>query len=357
MHKVSVRTAPAHGRGMTTTTMTSTNERVRQTTLESGAQRPGQRERTGESTTDADSETTAERATVCPECGADGVVDEKRGERVCQECGIVFEEDRVDRGPEWRSFDAQDKAEKSRVGSPTTEMLHDKGLSSVIDWQDRDAHGRLLSSEKREQMQRLRTWDERFRSQSAKDRNLKQALGEISRMASALDIPEDARKTASVIYRRALEEDLLPGRSIEAMATASLYAGARQMDVPRSLDEFEPVSRVDQKEFARAYRYVARELSLAMEPTDPVQYVPRFASELPVSEEVAKRAVELLESGKEDAIHSGKSPVGLAAAAIYAAAKLANEDVTQHDVADVADVSAVTIRSRYTELLDASTIG
>jgi len=28
--------------------------------------------------------------------------------------------------------------------------------------------------------------------------------------------------------------------------------------------------------------------------------------------------------------------------------------VTQHEVADVADVSAVTIRDRYTELLDAA---
>jgi len=332
------------GIGETEYTMTSTNERVRAPV--------GSPKSTVRSVDESEGDSVSE-GVVCPECGADGVVDEKRGERVCEECGIVFEENRVDRGPEWRSFDGRDKAEKSRVGSPTTQMLHDKGLSSVIDWQDRDAHGRLLSSEKREQMQRLRTWDERFRSQSAKDRNLKQALGEISRMASALDVPEDARETASVIYQRALDENLLPGRSIEAMATASLYAGARQAGVPRSLDEFEPVSRVDRKEFARAYRYLARELGLAMEPTDPVKYVPRFASDLPVSEEATRRAVKLLETTKRDGVHSGKSPVGLAAAAIYAAAVLVNEDVTQHEVAEVADVSAVTIRSRYTELLEA----
>jgi len=203
-------------------------------------------------------------------------------------------------------------------------------------------------------MSRLRTWDERFRSQSAQDRNLKQALGEIDRMASALGIPKDARKTASVIYRRALEEELIPGRSIEAMATASLYAGARQAGVPRTLDELETVSRVDRKEFARAYRYIARELELAMEPTDPEQYVPRLISDLDLPEETKQRAMELLEAGKREAVHSGKNPVGLAAASIYAAARLTNVDVTQHEVADVADVSAVTIRDRYTELLDAA---
>jgi len=320
--------------------MTSTNRSVR-----ARAGHPVERE---------ESEETEREQGHCPECGADGVVDEKRGETVCRECGVVFEEGHVDRGPEWRSFDARDKAEKSRVGSPTTELLHDKGLSSVIDWKNQDANGQTLSARKREKMSRLRTWDERFRAQSAQDRNLKQALGEIDRMASALGVPENARKTASVIYRRALEEELIPGRSIEAMATASLYAGARQADVPRTLDEFETVSRVERKEFARAYRYIARELELAMEPTDPTQYVPRLASDLEIPDETEQRAVELLEAGKQAAVHSGKNPVGLAAAATYAAGRLTNVELTQHEVADAADVSAVTIRDRYTELLDAA---
>jgi len=326
--------------------MTSTNETVRP---ETGRQLR-QRSRTDEQ---RDTEETTE-SDACPECGAQRVTDEKHGETVCSECGMVLEEDIVDRGPEWRSFDASEKAEKSRVGSPTTEMLHDKGLSSVIDWQNKDANGQTLSARKREKMQRLRTWDERFRAQSAQDRNLKQALGEIDRMASALGIPDDARETASVIYRRALDEELIPGRSIEAMATAALYAGARQAGVPRSLDEFESVCRVERKEFARAYRYIARELELAMEPTDPTEFVPRIASAVDVPDETEQRAAELLEAGKREAVHSGKNPVGLAAAAIYAAARLTNEELTQHDVADAADVSAVTIRDRYQELLEAA---
>ncbi|MFB6151531.1 MAG: transcription initiation factor IIB family protein [Haloarculaceae archaeon] len=324
------------------------------TTKRSVRTRSGQPIERDERADPGEAEATSGDRTRCPECGARGVTDEKRGETVCRECGVVFEEDVVDRGPEWRSFDGRDRAEKSRVGSPTTELLHDKGLSSVIDWQDRDAQGQALSARKREQMSRLRTWDERFRAKSAQDRNLKQALGEIDRMASALGVPENARKTASVIYRRALEEELLPGRSIEAMATAALYAGARQADVPRTLDELATVSRVDRTEFARAYRYVARELELAMEPTDPAQYVPRLSSELDLPEETENQAVDLLDAGKEQAVHSGKNPIGLAAAAVYAAGRLTNVDVTQHEVADVADVSAVTIRDRYTELLDAA---
>src|SRR6056297_343865 len=291
---------------------------------------------------------------VCPECGGSLATDSERGETVCEECGLVVSEDEIDPGPEWRAFNATEKDEKSRVGAPTTNMMHDKGLSTNIGWQDKDAYGNSLSSRQREKMQRLRTWNERFRTRDSKERNLKQALGEIDRMASALGLPENVRETASVIYRRALEEDLLPGRSIEGVATSSLYAAARQAGTPRSLDEISQVSRVDRMELTRTYRYIVRELSLEVKPADPEHYVPRFISDLDLSEETERTSRELLESARGDGVHSGKSPVGLAAAAVYAAALLTNEKVTQNEVSEVANISEVTIRNRYKELLESS---
>jgi len=320
-------------------------------------------ERTEESKRETETTETTDRASeresesdereVCPECGGQVRADEERGETVCVDCGLVVSEDSIDRGPEWRAFDAAEKDQKSRVGAPTTNMMHDKGLSTNIGWQDKDAYGRALSSRQRQKMQRLRTWNERFRTRDSKERNLKQALGEIDRMASALGLPKEVRETASTIYRRALEEDLLPGRSIEGVATASLYAAARQMQTPRSLDEVATVSRIDDMEFKRTYRYIVRELGLEVKPANPERYVPRFVSELDLSDAVERRARELLRNAGEQGITSGKSPVGLAAAAIYAGALLSNQKVTQSEVSDVTDVSEVTIRNRYQELLEA----
>ncbi|MEF8891529.1 MAG: transcription initiation factor IIB [Haloferacaceae archaeon] len=302
---------------------------------------------------DEEEETEQSEELVCPECGGQLATDEERGETVCSDCGLVVEEDSIDRGPEWRAFDSKEKDEKSRVGAPTTKMMHDKGLSTNIGWQDKDAYGKTLSSRQREKMQRLRTWNERFRTRDSKERNLKQALGEIDRMASALGLPENVRETASVIYRRALDEDLLPGRSIEGVSTAALYAAARQAGTPRSLDEISAVSRVEKDEIARTYRYVVRELSLEIQPADPESYVPRFASDLDLSDETERRARDLLRNAKGTAVLSGKSPVGLAAAAVYAASLLTNEKVTQSEVSEVANISEVTIRNRYHELLEA----
>ena len=309
---------------------------------------PTVRQRETESETES-----ADETTHCPECSGQLITDEEHGETVCRECGLVVESDAVDRGPEWRAFDSAERDSKSRVGAPTTNMMHDKGLSTNIGWQDKDAYGKSLSSNQRQKMQRLRTWNERFRTRDSKERNLKQALGEIDRMASALGLPDAVRETASVIYRRALDEDLLPGRSIEGVSTAALYAAARQAGTPRSLDELTGVSRVDKDEIARTYRYIARELNLEIQPADPEQYVPRFASDLDLSDEAERRARELLSTAKAQGVHSGKSPVGLAAAAIYAASLLTNQKVTQNEVSEVANISEVTIRNRYHELLEA----
>ncbi|MFB6293709.1 MAG: transcription initiation factor IIB family protein [Halonotius sp.] len=323
-------------------------------TFTTKADRSPQRERQRGEESTAKTETEAEQAGLqCPECSGNVITDDEHGETVCDDCGLVITEDSVDRGPEWRAFDSNEKDQKSRVGAPTTKTMHDKGLSTNIDWRNKDAYGRSLSSNQRQKMQRLRKWNERFRTRDSKERNLKQALGEIDRMASAVGLPDNVRETASVIYRRALDEDLLPGRSIEGVSTSCVYAAARMAGVPRSLDEIADVSRVEKSEIARTYRYVVRELSLEVKPADPEQYVPRFASSLELSEESEMRAKQLLQNAKEQGVHSGKSPVGLAAAAVYAAALLTNEKTTQAAVSEVADISEVTIRNRYHELLEA----
>ncbi|MFC6906576.1 transcription initiation factor IIB [Halalkalicoccus tibetensis] len=308
--------------------------------------------------TEAERETEeSEGERVCDECGSDNLVkSDDQGELVCEDCGLIVEGTNIDRGPEWRAFNHSERQSKSRVGAPTTQTMHDKGLTTQIDWKDKDAYGRSLSAEKRSQMHRLRKWQERIRTKDAGERNLQFALSEIDRMASALGVPRSVREVASVIYRRALSEDLIRGRSIEGVATGCLYAACRKEGIPRSLEEIADVSRVERKEIGRTYRYVSQELGLEMRPVDPQQYVPRFCSELELSEEVQAKTKEIITVTTEKGLLSGKSPTGYAAAAIYAASLLCNEKKTQREVADVAQVTEVTIRNRYQEQIEAMDI-
>ncbi len=275
------------------------------------------------------------------------------GELIDEETGLIVEEETIDHGPEWRAFDHAERQEKSRVGAPTTQAMHDKGLTTNIDWKDQDASGRTLSTDKRNQMRRLRTWQERIRTQENGERNLQFALSEVDRMSSALGVPRSVREVASVIYRQALERDLIRGRSIEGVASASLHAACRQENIPRSLDDLTRVSRVGRREIGRTYRYISQELELALEPVDPRQFIPQLASELEVSDEIQQKAVEVVAETTELGLHSGKSPSGYAAAAIYSASRIVGPKLTQNDVSEAADVTVVTIRNRYQEQMEA----
>jgi transcription initiation factor TFIIB len=302
---------------------------------------------------EGDREQKAGEATECPECDSERLVNNDGVELVCEGCGLIVEQDQIDHRPEWRAFTHQERQSKSRVGAPTTQTMHDKGLTTGIDWKDKDASGNALSSEKRSQMHRLRKWQERIRTKGAGERNLQQALSEIDRMASALNVPRSVREVACVLYRRALEEDLIRGRSIEGAATAALYAACRQEGIPRSLNEVAEVSRVDRQEIGRAYCSISHELGLEMKPVDPREYVPRFCSDLGLSKDVQATTCEIIETTAEQGLLSGKSPTGYAAAAIYAASLLCNEKKTQTEVATVAQVTEVTIRNRYQEQIEA----
>ncbi|WP_227380671.1 transcription initiation factor IIB [Haladaptatus halobius] len=300
---------------------------------------------------DTETERTAEKqegVQSCPECKLDTLITSADGsETLCERCGLIVEEETVDHGPEWRAFNHQERQQKSRVGAPTTQTIHDKGLTTTIDWKDKDASGRSLSSKKRSQMHRLRKWQGRIRTKDASERNLQFALSEIDRMSSALGIPRSVREVACVIYRRALDEDMIRGRSIEGIATSCLYAACRSENIPRSLGEVSDVSRVERKEIGRSYIYLGRELGLEIQPVDPKQYVPRFCSELGSSDAVEAKTNEILDISIAKGLLSGKSPTGYAAAAIYAASLLCNEQQTQDEIAAVAQVTEVTIRNRY----------
>ena len=125
------------------------------------------------------------------------VHDHERAELVCQSCGLVIDDEFIDRGPEWRAFDADQRKKRARVGAPMTLTIHDKGLSTMIDWRNRDSYGRAISSKNRAQLYRLRKWQRRIRVSNATERNLAFALSELDRMASALGLPRNIRETAA----------------------------------------------------------------------------------------------------------------------------------------------------------------
>ncbi len=287
----------------------------------------------------------------CPECRSTSIrKDYSRAELVCNDCGLVIDEDLIDHGPEWRAFDSEQREKRARVGAPMTYTMHDKGLSTMIGWKNRDSYGKSIPTRNRAQLYRLRKWQRRIRISDATERNLANALSALDRMSSGLGLPRTVRETAAMIYRKATLKNLIRGRSIEGVAAAALYAACRQCHVPRTLDEISNMAHMSRRETGRNYRYISRELGLKLMPTSPQDYISRFCGMLNFSGDVQSKAIEILKDAAEKELTSGRGPTGVAAAALYIASILCGERRTQRNIAEVACVTEVTIRNRYKEL-------
>jgi len=267
----------------------------------------------------------------CPECGSTRLMrDYECAEIVCMSCGFVVAARLADRGPEWRAFDTEQRAKRTRVGAPLTFTIHDKGLSTMIDWHDRDIYGKRLSPGQKAQIYRLRKWQRRIR----------------------VNLPKNILETASVIYRKAVKERLIRGRSIQGVTAAAIYVACRQCKLARTLEEIAQASNINKKEVGRSYRFLVKELDYFIPPLKPSQYVTKFSNQLTMQGIVEEIAHKILNTARELKLTSGRGPTGIAAAASYIASVLTGERKTQREIAEIAQVTEVTIRNRYKELVE-----
>ena len=283
----------------------------------------------------------------CSECGGINLImNKEKGEIICRDCGLVIEEKMIDCSQEWREFDHDESDKKRRTGSPMTYTKFDRGLGTDVG-QKGDVY--QLQSKERNKYFRLRKWQHRI--STAIERNLKLALAELKRVASYLKLPSSVEEESARIYTMAVQRGLVRGRSMESVVAGALYAACRRHEIPRTLDELSEASGIDKKEIGRTYRFITRELGIRILPSNPIDYIPRFASALKLNADTQTKAVEILEKAQKIELTSGRGPTGIAAASLYVAALINNEKRTQREVADIAGVTEVTIRNRYKELL------
>jgi transcription initiation factor TFIIB len=290
---------------------------------------------------------------TCSDCGSHKAIQIMRtGETVCAKCGLVVIERRIDKGPEWRAFTADERKSRARTGSPIRYTSHDKGLSTVIGWGYKDSSGKKFSSKRRAEISRLRKWQIRSRVHSSADRNLSQAMSEIERLSSQLGLDRNISELAAMLYRKIIIKKLLRSRSIDALAAASIYAAFRLRKIPRSLKEIGRHTYISWKSIGRYYRLLVQKLKLRMPIPDPVNYVPKFITKLELPGDMQETVLDVLHDAKNHSrLLIGRDPRGIAAGAVYIASILTDNRVTQREIAAVAGVTEVTVRNRYKELV------
>lgn len=281
----------------------------------------------------------------CKRCGSgSSVTDVESGEIICQSCGFVISERIEDAGPEYRNF--MDGDDRSRTGAGTSLSRHDMGLATIINPLNKDSTGKPLSSSMKTTIGRLRIWDSRSQAHKSSDRNFRIAFNELTKLKDKLGLTEATIEKTAYIYRKAVEKNLIRGRSIPSLLGAALYAACREAETPRTLRDIEIVSNVKRKELAKCYRVLVERLDLKMPVVNSVYCLARIGNKIGISEKSKRLAAKILRDYEQSGEIAGKSPTGLAATALYLACVKMDEKYSQRDISKAANITEVTIRNR-----------
>jgi transcription initiation factor TFIIB len=296
-------------------------------------------------------QTVVEEDRTCPECDSTHlVIDDVRGELVCDDCGLVLQDHAVDPSPEWTAYAPADARRLAHTGAPRDPLSGPSGLTTVIPSPHRDANGNSIPFEGRGALYRIQRLQRHASHALPGERSIPEAARVLDRLVSALDLPRNVRDEAGFLCRKAIQRQLARGRSIEVLVAGAVYAACRIEGVPRTLDEIQKVTGIARTRVGAAYRSLHRELALAVHASHPADYIQRFCSELELSNRVEQEALTLLRQFESPGTPTSVSPCGTAGAAIYLAGLVCGELRSEKAIAKVAGVSEVTLRNRYLEM-------
>lgn len=271
-------------------------------------------------------------------------MDHAAGDMVCAECGLVLEQHSVDESSEWRTFSDSTSSDPVRVGGPSNPLLTDGGLSTIIS-KPNGAQGDFMSS--------LGRWQNRG---SNPDRSLIIAFRSIGTMADRLGLVSTIKDRANEIYKKVEDLKSIRGRSQDAILAACLYIACRQEDKPRTFKEICSVANgASKKDIGRATKFIVKQLeedmgiSMEMGTIHAGDFLRRFCSHLNMENNEVRAATETVK--KSEMLDIRKSPISVAAAAIYMISQLNEKDKKAlKDISRVAGVAEVTIRNSYKDL-------
>jgi transcription initiation factor TFIIB len=287
----------------------------------------------------------------CPECGGNNFfVDRDRGEVICKSCSFVVEEAMMDFGRE-RVCDGEDIEKKSRSGAPFDPRVVNNLTTEVGNYADL----KNLPKKTKQLMQRIKKKN-RWVSSSI-EHNLSSSLTTLKMMVGQLKLPEFGEKESARIYRECAERGVTVARPAENVIAGCIYIACRVYSLPKTMNEVSKATGVNKKTLGKMYKLITRKLNIRIRPLSPVDFISRFASSLHISPQAETKATKFYEKFVKLELTSGKSPVSMAATALYLAAMLNGEKVTQQKMAEVSGITETTLRIRCKEMIKALKMG
>ncbi|KAL9613173.1 MAG: hypothetical protein Q9167_002250 [Letrouitia subvulpina] len=249
---------------------------------------------------------------------------EEHGQQLCQECGAVYQEVEIVND---NAFGEGRDGQLTMIGS---QVSNDKTRGRPF------GSGAIKGAgafESREIAERNGDADDKHFGDLGFLANVAVGVLAMSKIASALNMSQSLRAPALQIYRMAMNNNFIQGRSIERVAAIVVF------------------------DLGHVYRDLVDRLNLEqlgwrVLPINPENLIQRFAEMLefePHTQQVASDAVRIVARMDRDWMTVGRRPAGVCGAALLLAARMNDFRKTVREVVHVVRVAEVTVNKRLDE--------
>ncbi|KAK7580220.1 hypothetical protein V9T40_000849 [Parthenolecanium corni] len=268
------------------------------------------------------------------------VEDYHAGDTICSECGLVVGDRVIDVSAEWRSF--TNSEDRCRVGAHENLLLGGSDLSTII--------GPATGGSSFDEFGLPKYYNRNTMTSS--DRTLICVFKEIATMADRINLPKTIVDRANYLFKQVHDTQKLRRRPHDILASACLYLACREEGVPRTFKEISAIGNVNMKKISRCYMTLRELLDTNVDIIKSDDFMSRFCSKLGISHLIQRAATHIARQAEEMDVAAGKSPISIAAAAIYMASQASREKKNLKEIADVTGVAATTIKTSYKLLLE-----
>lgn len=189
-------------------------------------------------------------------------------------------------------------------------------------------------------------WDDYYTVTNSTEQQIASAFEALEQIADELGLSNDVREQASSLFATTAKQNLVDGRRTELVVATTLYLAARKAGCPRPIARIAEVIDTEAGAVDQLARSLRSELELEYTTCGPRDYLQFLTKELDYDERTEHAARDLIEDAQSAGLTNGKSPTGVAGAALYI---VGDENDTQREVATTAGVTKETIRLRLKE--------
>lgn len=177
-------------------------------------------------------------------------------------------------------------------------------------------------------------------------RNLQLAISYIDGIVNEFHLPHFVREDSIKRYKQLMQKKKIRKDTVPSIAAALVYLVCRKSLIPLPLKRLAEDSEASKSKVVKRYQEIIEKLRLDIPPPSVEGLAIRLAKKAELRPKTVALAKKIASKLKDDVNLIGKDPNGIAAAAVYTAAKKRKEEVTQEKIAKNASITSITLRNQ-----------